>query len=186
MEQCRPTAVRAVPESAGVRQGSFAVASRWLQPLRYWHLLSLDAPAVASVWMLAFCFGTGARYHVRQSCCTVFWRCGCCMWRTGCWMRARRWVYWKHDIAFMLVTRGRFVCAWACVASITAGAADVSFRASAVRVVVAVVAPAGVCAGCAHGQEPRPAEGMDRRCHVCAGHGVAGCAGGSASGCVVG
>ncbi len=29
--------------------------------------MSLDAPAVAAVWMLAFCVGAGARQHVRQA-----------------------------------------------------------------------------------------------------------------------
>ncbi len=38
-----------------------------MQPLRYWHLLSLDAPTVAAVWLLTFTVGSGARRHVEQA-----------------------------------------------------------------------------------------------------------------------
>ena len=102
-----------------MRRKGLGAQSVWLQPLRYWHLLSLDAPAVAAVWMLAFCLGMGARQHVKQALAlfTAVWLLYVAdrlldARRAGGCLEARHRFHARHALGF--------VFAWTCVALVMA------------------------------------------------------------------
>ncbi len=108
-----------MPTAAGLRARGFSADGWWVQPLRYWHLLSLDAPTIAAVWLLTFYYGEGARQHVREAIALFL-----AVWllyvadrlldargASGS-LKARHHFHARHA--------RKFVCVWVCVAPVAA------------------------------------------------------------------